>query len=313
MVYQRLALELAYHEVAENLSVDSSTVQRVVQRFETTGMVSPAPYSTQHAESHQKLTPIDELLIIHLVLDRPSIYLRELQQELHETTGTEVSLSAICKFLHKNGFTRRRLTKVALQRSEKERQQYVSDLSVYKPEMFVFLDETGSDRRDAMRRFGYSLRGRPAKSQKLLHRGRHISAISAICSEGVLNCKVVEGSVTADEFQDYIDQCLLPKLMPFNGSNPKSIVIMDNATIHHVDHIVETLEQLGVLVHFLPPYSPDLNPIEEAFSKVKYVMKENEILLECGTDLETLVLMGVSSITSADCIGWMKDSGCYLK
>lgn len=58
-----------------------------------------------------------------------------------------MSLSAICKFLHKNGFTRRRLTKVALQRSEKERQQYVCDLSVYKPEMFVFLDETGSDRR----------------------------------------------------------------------------------------------------------------------------------------------------------------------
>ena len=199
MVYQRLALELAYNEIAKNLCVDSSTVQRVIERFETTGTVSPAPYPEQHAELHKKLTPIDELLIIHLVADRPSIYLSELQQELLETTGTEVSLSAICKFLHKNGFTRHRLTKVALQRSEKDRQQYVSDVSVYNPEMYVFVDETGSDRRDAMRRFGYSLRGKPAKSQKLF-----VRAIGAICSEGVLDCKVVEGSVTADVFQDYI-------------------------------------------------------------------------------------------------------------
>ena len=150
MVYQRLALELAYNEIAKNLSVDSSTVQRVIERFETTGTVSPAPYPEQHAELHKKLTRIDELLIIHLVADRPSIYLSELQQELLETTGTEVSLSAICKYFHKNGFTRRRLTKVALQRSEKERQQYVSDVSVYNPEMYVFVDETDSDKRDAI-------------------------------------------------------------------------------------------------------------------------------------------------------------------
>ena len=90
---------------------------------------------------------------------------------------------------------------------------------------------------------------------------------------------MVEGSVTADVFQDYIDQCLL---MPFNGSNPRSIVVMDNAAIHHVDHIVDTFEQLGVLIHFLPPYSPDFNPIEEAFSKVK--SEANEILIDCGTD-----------------------------
>ena len=92
----------------------------------------------------------------------------------------------------------------------------MSDVSVYNPEMYVFVDETGSDRRDAMRRFGYSLRGKPAKSQKLF-----VRAIGAICSEGVLDCKVVEGSVTADVFQDYIDQCLLPKLMPFSKAKAR--------------------------------------------------------------------------------------------
>ena len=56
-----------------------------------------------------------------------------------------------------------------------------------------------------------------------------------------------------------------PVLQPFNGVNPNSIIIMDNATIHHVHGVVELLESLGVLVYFLPPYSPDLNPHRGTF------------------------------------------------
>ena len=57
--------------------------------------------------------------------------------------------------------------------------------------------------------------------------------------------------------------------MLFNGVNPHSIVILDNASIHHVQGIVEMINEVGALVLFLPPYSPDFNPIEEAFSKLK--------------------------------------------
>jgi len=68
--------------------------------------------------------------------------------------------------------------------------------TIYKPPVLVFLDETGTDRRDAMRRFGYSysLRGKPARTHKMLVRGKHLTAIAAICVEGILCCKIVEGS-----------------------------------------------------------------------------------------------------------------------
>ena len=79
--------------------------------------------------------------------------------------------------------------------------------------------------------------------------------------------------------------------MSFNGTNPHSVVILDNAAIHHVESVVASLEGLAVLVHFLPPYSPDKNAIEECFAKVKCVMKENEVLLDAGEELETLILM----------------------
>ena len=66
-------------------------------------------------------------------------------------------------------------------------------------------------------------------------------------------------------------------------------MIMDNASIHHADQVINSLKDLGVLVYFLPPYSPDLNPIEELFSKVKSVVKANEYVLE-DYDLETSIL-----------------------
>ena len=64
----------------------------------------------------------------------------------------------------------------------------------------------------------------------------------------------------------------------FNGTNDRSIVVMDNASVHHVDRVVATIQQTGALVRFLPPYySPDLNPIKEVFAKVKSYLKANEV------------------------------------
>ena len=66
--------------------------------------------------------------------------------------------------------------------------------------------------------------------------------------------------------------------MNFNGSNPHSILVMDNCSIHHVAPVVQMVHEVGALVHFLPPYSPDFNPIEEeAFSKVKAQLRAIDI------------------------------------
>lgn len=107
MVYQYYALELTYCEIASNLNVDPSTVQRVVQRFEQSGTVTKDVYPKGHNHPSQILTEVDELLVIHLLLDCPSIYLREIQQELAETSGTAVSVPTLCNFLYKNGFSRK--------------------------------------------------------------------------------------------------------------------------------------------------------------------------------------------------------------
>ena len=69
------------------------------------------------------------------------------------------------------------------------------------------------------------------------------------------------------------------------------------------------ITEVGALVHFLPPYSPDFNPIEECFSNVKSILKSMETTHQ--NDLETDILAAFSSITSDDCQGWISDSGIY--
>ena len=87
--------------------------------------------------------------------------------------------------------------------------------------------------------------------------------------EGVLDAYITANTVDSETFLEFIDTSLIRHILPFNGVNPHSVIVMDNASIHHTDLIADTLQSLGVLVHYLPAYSPDLNPIEEAFSKMK--------------------------------------------
>ena len=167
--------------------------------------------------------------------------------------------------------------------------------------MLIFIDETGSDRRDCIRRYGYSLRGKPLLSKRLLIRGERINFIAFVSMAWLLDLKAMACTVDGDKFYDLIQASLLPHLMPFDSYNPHNIVIMDNCSIHHVPGVLEMIQEVGALVHFLPPYSPDYNPIEEAFSKVKANLKAMEFKVDSSVDTENLVLASFSTITQKDC------------
>ena len=156
MVYQRTALGLSYREIAANLCVDVSTVCRIVQLFERTGTVSKKEYNA--ATLPRKLTEVVELLILQLVLQHIGITLTEIRKELYDMSGVDLSESTICQFLHKHKFSRQRIRLIAAQRDDFLRQTYVSEVLMYKAEMFIFVDETGTDARDKIRKYGYGVR-----------------------------------------------------------------------------------------------------------------------------------------------------------
>ena len=175
----------------------------------------------------------------------------------------------------------------------------------------IFIDETGCDRRNTLRKYGYGLRGKPVRCHKLLVRGERISVIAAMTVEGILELKVVHGTVDGDTFCSFIHKELLPKLMTFNGFNCNSIVILDNCSVHHVPQVPETFRDLGVLLHYLPPYSPDYNPIEFLFSKVKTAVRQMEQEMSAVDDIETIVLAAFATITPEDCVSWIHRDNIY--
>lgn len=127
---------------------------------------------------------------------------------------------------------------------------------------------------------------------------------------GLLDVKTHTGTVDGEIFYKFVQTHLL---MPYNGTNPHSVVVLDNCSIHHIDVVVKSIEEVGALVYFLPPYSPDLNPIEELFSKVKTTLKSLEIQQWTQTfDLETCLLASFTAITEEDCDGWIMDSEIYM-
>ncbi len=89
------------------------------------------------------------------------------------------------------------------------------------------------------------------------------------------------------------------------------VILVENCAIHHVEYIAKSIQDVGAQVHFLPPYSPDFQPIEEAFSKVKTELKALEENYMNTNDTELLLLTSFASITPLDCKGWIFHSGIH--
>ena len=211
--------------------------------------------------------------------------------------------------MHCLGTTRQVIKHIAMQHSELKRAEFWSDVTMFDPSIMVWIDETGCDLRNALRKYGYGIRGLPPRDYTLKLRGKRYSAVGILTTDGVEDVYLAEGGVYGEIFLDFIRRCLIPVLVPFDGVSPKSIVVMDNASIHHVDCVVETILSFGALVRFLSPYSPDMNPIEEVFAEVKqYLQANNTLFLETASP-RSMILTAFNSVTIDNCNSYITYAG----
>ena len=176
-------MELAISRQQKKLGVDKSTVSRIRQKWLASGSLTKKTYTKDR--TYRKLTTPAQLLVLHLVIERPGVLLHELKKELLEVLMLEINVSTLRRFLHISGFTRQRLCCIVLQRDDFLRQKFNLGVSVYDTDMFVFLDETGADQRNILRKYGYSMRGKPPQKHTLLVRGEHVSGIGIISINGL--------------------------------------------------------------------------------------------------------------------------------
>jgi len=144
---------------------------------------------------------------------------------------------------------------------------------------------------------------------RLLVRGKRISAIAAICSEGLVDYELHSGTINGHTFADFVRGNLIPNMQPFDGTNSRSICILDNCSIHHIQEVKDLFQEAGILVFYLPPYSPDYMPIEETFSYIKYYLKEHNELIQVLDHPMDIIKAAFDSVIKSQCEGWIHDCG----
>ena len=171
-------------------------------------------------------------------------------------------------------------------------------------ERLVFVDEMGTNT-SLHPLYAWSRRGERAYSKVPRNRGPNTTLIASMTAEGMGPCLAVEGATTGIVFETYVEKGLLPSL------RAGQVVVMDNLSAHKGERVRELVESAGCELLYLPPYSPDLSPIEEAFSKVKGILRKVE-----ARSRETLVeAMGkaLDAVTTQDARHFFKHCGyCAL-
>lgn len=181
-----------------------------------------------------------------------------------------------------------------------KRADYISAMDEINPNNIIVIDESGADlsmTSDYARAEG----GARAKAPKPHISGNRYSIIGAIGLMSVVATMYVNAAVDTEIFMAFIEQLLLPKLKSGN------YVVMDNVSFHKNKAVIELIESTGAKVVFLPPYSPDLSPIEKMWSKVKESLKR----CKPRSDLEfhDALESALHAVSEDDCHGWYEECG----
>jgi transposase len=172
----------------------------------------------------------------------------------------------------------------------------------------VFVDESGTHiSMDRLR--SRAPRGDRAYGQVPKNRGKNLTLIASMSLYGMGESMCVEGATDAAAFEVYVEHFLAPTL------GEGQVVVMDNLGAHRPKKIRELIEARGAQLAFVPSYSPDLNPIEQAFSKIKNILRKlgartHEALLEA---MEEAMEEALSKVTPADAAGWFDHCGYQVE
>ena len=298
-------MEQSFRDIARSLNVSVGTAFNILKLFKETGDVDPQ----KREYSGHIVTDRVTTMILAIIFENPSLYLKEMTQQVYDYTSTRISPATICNVMRKHGLTRKKIQRIAIQRSASHRGVYIAEMSMYKSSMLVFADETGKDGRDCLRRFGYALKGQTPQCLQVFRRGTRLSAIAAISTSGLIGYELHTGSVRGEEFHDFVRGTLIPNMNSYDGEADNSILVMDNCSIHYVDEIMEQLQRAGILVIFLPPYSPDFNPIELTFSYLKKYLQEHEHIIQAANNVKDIITSAFENITEDYCTKWISHCG----
>ncbi len=188
----------------------------------------------------------------------------------------------------------------ASEQNEAERSAWREQVRTLLSSDLVLVDETGSH--IAMTPlYAYAPRGQRAYGKVPRNYGAILTLIASLTMQGMGEALMLDGAADAAAFEVYIEQVLAPSL------HPGQIVILDNLSIHQGTRVKQAIEARGCRLLFLPAYSPDFSPIEEAFSKVKAFLRRAGA--QTHQALQEAIAQALALITAQDACGWVTYCG----
>ncbi|HEY6602740.1 MAG TPA: IS630 family transposase [Xanthobacteraceae bacterium] len=246
-------------EAAEQYELSPSVVVIWAQRWEETGSVAAKPSggSTSPLEEHAEF-------LLALVVEQPDLTLDEIVAAMRKK-GIPGSRSAVWRFFERRNISLKKTLYAAEQKraeNARARRRWMRQQGMFDPARLVFIDETWTS--TSMVR----LRGRCPRGERLIGYApqghwKVITFVAGLRERAMVAPFVLEGAINGPMFLAYVKQCVVPTL------RRGDVVIIDNLPAHKVAGVKETIEAAGAKLLYLPSYSPDLNPIEPAFSKFK--------------------------------------------
>ena len=168
---------------------------------------------------------------------------------------------------------------------------------------FKFVDETSTNL-TYCRRYARAEGGQRAHQATPLHGGPNVTLVAALTPDGLQAAMTVSGAVNGAVFAAYLAQVLGPTLVPGD------VVVLDNLPAHKVAGLAELVEARGARLLYLPPYSPDFNPIELAFSKLKTWLRTAQA--RTREALESVIQASTDWITGHDAKNWFDHCGYHV-
>jgi len=291
--------EGSLRQIARRFLVSLSFVTRLLEHRRLTGSLEPKPHGGGRPPA---LGPDDLERLRNLIHEKPDATLEELRQSL----GVTCSLMAISRAVRdKLKITRKKKDLHAQERDnpkvERKRDEFREEVAGFDPQRLVFVDESGAN--TAMTR----TYGRAPVGERVHGAAPgHWDTVTLICGlrlSGVTAPVIFEGATDTAAFESDVEQVLVPQL------RPGDVVIWDNLKPHKAKPAVEAVERAGACVVPLPPWSPDLTPIEEMFSKVKGALR-SAAARTTGAVYEAIG-SALHDVSPEDISGWFQSRAAY--
>jgi transposase len=292
---------MSCRQAAARFDIGPATAVRWAKRVEITGEVAPGKMGgdrrSQRIEAHADF-------ILAQIKEEPDMTIIELRDALRERHDLAVGYGTMWRFLARHAITRKKKTGHAAEQERDDvsaaREEWFEGELDLDPEKLVFIDETSVSTNMA-RRFGRALRGERCRASVPFGHWKTTTLIAALRVDRIDAPMTIDGALDGRSFLAYVEQVLAPTL------RAGEIVVLDNVSTHKVGGVREAIEAKGAKVLYLPPYSPDFNPIEKSFSKIKSVLER--IAARTLDALDAAVAQALRCVTPSECTNYFAASG----